>query len=248
MIVGYHGGTRNDLLPTVWAHIDNKESRCVFFATMKNNEPEGVSVMTKKLLSGIQAGIAISIGGAVFLACDNRYIGAVLFSVALLCIFIKGYSLYTGKIGFIPEAHGKEEISVLLLGLLGNAIGTVLCGLAIRYALPSLGETAETVCTLKLDQPFLSTLIRGIFCGILMYLAVSIFRDKKTIVGILFCIPVFILAGFEHSIADIFYFSASGITSVEAFGFIWTVILGNTIGGMLMPTLDMICGVKIQKK
>ncbi len=57
--------------------------------------------MLNKILSGISAGILISIGGSVFLACDNKYVGAVMFSVALLCICLKGYSLYTGKIGFI---------------------------------------------------------------------------------------------------------------------------------------------------
>ena len=176
--------------------------------------------MLKKIVSGISSGILISLGGAVFLACDNKYVGAALFCVALVCICIKGYSLYTGKIGFIPEKHGKEEFSVLLLGLLGNVIGTVICGYLIRFGLPALGETAEKICTLKLEQTFVSTLIRGFFCGVLMYLAVSIYRDKKTVVGILFCIPVFILAGFEHSVADMFYFAASGIVSLKAFAFI----------------------------
>ena len=196
--------------------------------------------MLKKIIAGILAGIMIAIGGSIFLACENRVVGAVLFSVALLTICIKGYSLYTGKIGFIPEKHGKEEFSVLLLGLLGNAIATILCGFVIRFALPNLGDVAETICLSKLAQPFLSTLVRGTFCGILMYVAVSIYRDKQSVIGILFCIPVFILAGFEHSIADIFYFAASGIKSLEAFGFLWTVVLGNTIGGMLMPALAMI--------
>ena len=196
-----------------------------------------------KILSGISAGILISIGGSVFLACDNKYVGAVMFSVALLCICLKGYSLYTGKIGFIPEMHDKEAFSVLLLGLLGNLIGTVVCGYAIRYALPALGETAEKICTLKLEQAFPQTLIRGIFCGVLMYLAVSIFRDKQKVIGILFCIPVFILAGFEHSVADMYYFAASGIVSLDAFVFLMTVVLGNTIGGMLLPIL-----MKAEKK
>ena len=193
--------------------------------------------MLKKVISGVQAGIMISIGGAVFLACDNRYIGAALCTVALLTICIKGYSLYTGKIGFIPEKHDKEAFSVLLTGLLGNLIATVICGYLIRFGLPALGDTAQTICIAKLDQPFVSTLIRGFFCGVLMYVAVSVWRDKQKIVGILFCIPVFILAGFEHSIADMFYFAASGIVSLKAFAFIWTVILGNTLGGMILPVL-----------
>lgn len=194
--------------------------------------------MLNKILSGFSAGILISIGGSVFLACENRYVGAVLFSVALLSICLKGYSLYTGKIGFIAEKHDKEAFSVLLLGLLGNLLGTVICGYLIRYALPALGEQAELICTAKLTQSFLSTLIRGFFCGVLMYIAVSTYRDKNTLVGIVFCISVFILAGFEHSIADMFYFAASGIVSLKAFVFIMTVVLGNTIGGLVLPLIN----------
>ena len=195
--------------------------------------------VVKNTFSGLCAGILISIGGAVFLACDNRYVGAVLFTVALLCICLKGFSLYTGRIGFIVELHDKEYFGNLTLGLFGNAVGTVACGYAIRLALPKLGEAAQTLCTGKLDQTFLQTLIRGIFCGVLMYLAVSIYKEKNNVIGIIFCIPVFILAGFEHSIADLFYFAASGIVSLKAFGFIWTVILGNSIGAVILPVLMM---------
>lgn len=200
--------------------------------------------MLKKVINGIFAGIIISIGGAVYLSCDNKYIGAVLFAVALICICYQGYSLYTGKICYIPEKHGKEEISVLLTGLLGNVIATTACGYALVYALPKLQEIALNSCTLKLEQNFLQTVIRAIFCGILIYLAVDIFKKHKTPVGIIFCIPVFILSGFEHSVADMFYFAASGIVSVKAFVFIWLVILGNTIGGMLIPLLSLAGGKK----
>lgn len=196
--------------------------------------------IVKKILNGIAAGIVISIGCAVYLACENKYVGAVMFSVALLTICLRGYSLYTGKIGFIPEAHGKEELSVLLLGLLGNAIGVSAGGFALSFAIPKLKEAAITLCQAKLDtQTFPQTLIRGLFCGILMYIAVSVYRSNKNIVGILFAIPVFILSGFEHSIADIGYFACANIASLKAFGFIWTVILGNSIGSMLLPVVTL---------
>ncbi len=201
-----------------------------------------MKTVIKNLMLGIVAGILISIGGSVFLASDNKYAGAVLFTVALLCICIRGYGLYTGKIGFLVLSHKKEDISSTFLALLGNFIGTLVCGLAVRFAIPALGDKALEMCTLKLAQTFPSTLIRGIFCGILMYLAVAIYRENKNIVGILFCVPVFIISGFEHSIADLFYFSASGIVSIQATGFLWTVILGNTIGGMLIPALLPVCG------
>lgn len=193
--------------------------------------------MLNKLLSGVCAGILIAVGGTVYLSCDNKYIGAVLFSVALLCICLKGYSLFTGKIGFIPEKHGKNELSALFLGLLGNAAACVICGLLLSAALPHIASAAQEACAAKLSQTFYSTLIRSIFCGILMYLAVSIYRDKGKIVGILFCIPVFILSGFEHSIADMFYFSLSGAPSLRVFGFLGTVLLGNSVGAVILPIL-----------
>ena len=193
--------------------------------------------MLKDTLSGVSAGIAISLGGAVFLACDNRYVGAVLFSVALLCICFQGYALFTGKVGFLPETHDRPAVQLLLLCLLGNLAATAVCGLMVRFALPASGETALAVCTAKLTQSPAATLIRGFFCGILMYLAVSVWRDRQTPLGILFCIPVFILSGFEHSVADMFYFAASGIVSVRAFVFLWLVIIGNALGAMLLPAL-----------
>ena len=195
--------------------------------------------MLNKICSGISAGIMVSIGGCVFLACESKVVGAVLFSVALLVICYKGFSLFTGKVGYIPEKHGREEVSVLLLGLLGNLIGTLLCGVLIRTALPNLGSAALAACGAKLTQTAYSTFVRGLFCGILMYSAVSIYRANSSIAGIVFCIPVFILAGFEHSIADMFYFAASGTVSAKAFGFIWLVILGNSAGGMLLPALAL---------
>ena len=195
--------------------------------------------MLKKTISGLCAGLLITIGGSVFLACENRYIGAVLFSVALLCICIKGYSLFTGRVGFIPEKHGKEDWAALGLGLLGNLLGTVLGGVLIRLALPALGDAAETLCLGKLGQTALQTFLRGLFCGVLMYLAVSIYRDRKDVIGILFCIPVFILSGFEHSIADMFYFAAGNVLNIRSLVFILLVILGNSLGGMLLPLLNM---------
>ena len=196
-----------------------------------------------RVANGLLAGIMISIGGSVFLAClgESRIAAAFFFTIALLCICIKGYSLYTGKIGFIPEKHDREAFSILLWGLLGNVIATVLCGLAVRYAIPNLEAVAVTACAGKLTQAWWQTLIRGTFCGILMYIAVSIYRDKQTVSGILFCVPVFILSGFEHSIANMFYFAVSGdFFTVRGVIYLALVVLGNSLGAMMMPLLAMI--------
>lgn len=199
-----------------------------------------VKNILKNIIYGFLAGAMISIGCAVYLACVNKYVGAVMFSVALLTICYKGYNLYTGRIGFIVNGHTKEDFSGLLLGLLGNTIAMMAFGAMLGYALPNVQETAVGVVSLKLAQSFGSALIRAIFCGILMYIAVSLYREKKTIVGIVFCIPVFILSGFEHSIADMGYFAVAGEWSIKGFGYIWTIILGNSIGAMLFPALKLL--------
>ncbi len=196
--------------------------------------------MLKKIIDGFFAGVMISIGGAVLLSCDDRYIGAFMFTIALLVICFRGFSLYTGKIGFMAYSHTKADLGVLLFGLLGNVIGTLGCGLALSYAFPAMAEKASAMCALKLAQDFPVTLIRAIFCGILMYIAVAIYKENKSVLGIIFCVPVFILSGFEHSIADMFYFGVSLCYSFKTLWFILTVILGNTIGGLLIPVLSKV--------
>ena len=133
--------------------------------------------MLKLIIDGIKAGIMIAIGGSVFLSCENRYIGAILFSVALLCICLKGYSLFTGKVGYLPENHSKEAVKILLCGLLGNIVSTILLGFAVSFANPALGESAKVICEAKLSQEALQTFVRAFFCGVLMYMA-----DRKSVV------------------------------------------------------------------
>ena len=197
--------------------------------------------MLKTLGGGLCAGVLISIGGTVFLSCDNKYVGAVLFSVALVCICLKGYYLFTGKIGYITESHKRSDILNLITGLFGNALACILCALLIKITIPVVSVSAEVLCRGKLEnQTVIATFIRAVFCGVLMYLAVSIFRDAKTPIGILFCVPVFILSGFEHSIADIFYFSVSSEFLSRSVIFIITVIFGNSVGGVLLPFISLL--------
>ena len=196
--------------------------------------------MLKLIIDGIKAGIMIAIGGSVFLSCENRYIGAIIFSVALLCICLKGYSLFTGKVGYLPENHSKEAVKILLCGLLGNIVSTILLGYAVSFANPALGEAAKVICEAKLSQEALQTFVRAFFCGVLMYMAVSTYREKGTLAGIFFCVPVFILSGFEHSIANMFYFGASGIINMDSIIYLAVVIAGNSVGGMAMPILNIL--------
>ena len=197
--------------------------------------------MLKKVCSGILAGLMISIGGAVFLSCADKTVGSVGFTIGLLGVCFYGANLYTGRIGYLFDRHDRDGIADLVFGLIGNLIGTTLCGLLLHQM---KGEAAAAVCEAKLAQTALDTVIRGAFCGMLVYIAVNLFRDKKTPLGILVGIPVFILSGFEHSIADAFYFAAAGNFSGKTLLFILLVILGNSIGALIFDRLLWAAGLK----
>ncbi|MBO7548755.1 MAG: formate/nitrite transporter family protein [Clostridia bacterium] len=198
----------------------------------------------KRIMSGFASGVLIGIGGTVYLLCENKVVGAVFFSVALLCICYKEFSLFTGKVGYLAHSRTRKDLSVLFCGLLGNFAGASFTAFFISFAYrgAKLYDPAAALARAKLEQTIPETLIRAFMCGILMYMAVSIFKSKKTPLGILFCIPVFILSGLEHSIADIFYLTA-GFGSHEpylykALLFVLLAIIGNAAGAIAIALLD----------
>ena len=214
--------------------------------------------MLKQLIAAVSAGLMIAIGGCVYLAADSSVVGAVFFSVAFLSICYKGYGLFTGRVGYFPEHCSTDELKGLGMTLLGNAVATFLIGTAVCYLMPAVGgsvdlsQVALSAVIGKLAMPWYSALLRAVLCGVLMYLAISIYREKNTVLGILFCVPAFILAGFEHSVADMFYIAAAGALApdflLDSISFLVIVIGGNAIGGMLLPLLSMIGKEKEETK
>lgn len=193
------------------------------------------------LLLSTAAGVMIGIGGTVNLvlsAQGKNVEGAVFFAVALLTICYLGLHLFTGRVGNIVNSENFTQ-DLILLGTCigGNLIGTALAGVICGESTPAIIETAHNMCISKLDRAFVSTVTSAFMCGILMYVAVTVYKEKNSIAGILFCVPVFILSGYEHSIADMFYFFAAGNVGGDMAVFILTVILGNALGGMFLPTL-----------
>jgi len=214
------------------------------FPKHKPIEKRDVSPVLSAFILAVAAGIFIGIGGTVLLSLENRIVGSVLFSVALLSICMLGLYLFTGKVGYLVNSHTGTDILSVLAGLGGNAVGCWLAAAGVRICRPALIDAAKALVAPKLQQSAAYAVIAGIFCGILMYTAVQIFREKQSSAGIFFCVPVFILAGFEHSIADMFYFFCAGEYSVETVIFLALVVIGNAVGGWLMPLLSRLAGGK----
>lgn len=193
-------------------------------------------------LKAAAAGITIGIGGAVYLTLENKVIGAVLFGVGLYTIVLNGLFLYTGKVGYLISAKDKKAyILQLIFAWLGNLAGTALAAAAISVTrIRNLGRTAEVICKTKLADTPHSILILAVFCGILMYAAVDGFREKGNPLILFFCVTVFILCGFEHCIANMFYFSLAGAWSLRAVIYLLLMTLGNSVGGILLPLVKKV--------
>ena len=201
----------------------------------------------KILVRAILAGVMISIGGTIYLTCESKLLGAFLFSIGLYAICAFGLNLYTGKIGYVIDNKPKYLIE-LLITLIGNIIGTVACGylLFLSRIGDKLRNAASVICEVKLNDNLLSIFILAIFCGIIMYLAVDLFKrlgDFGKYMGIFMGITVFILAGFEHCVANMYYFSAANMWTWKTVLYVLIMVLGNSVGSILLA-LGMKYGLK----
>ncbi len=198
--------------------------------------------MTKRffaeILNGILAILSVGIGCIAFLSCDNVYVGAILFSVALLTVCIMKFSLFTGKIGYIVEDFSKEHLLLCIACLIGNVVGAFIIGTVAKIGLPNLEIKAQTLIASKLTQTPIQTIIRALFCGVIIHIAVHMYNHKDSLAGIILGIPAFILSGFEHSIADMFYFILATSFTLESALFIVFVIIGNSLGGIITPLIE----------
>ncbi len=186
------------------------------------------SRFARSFIRAFLAGICISIGGCVYLNTEPKWVGAVLFAVGLSTVCAFNLDLYTGKVGYWIGKRPSYAIDLLVI-ILGNFAGCLLTGLMMPY------DAASGAVDAKLQLDWYRALFKGVMCGILMFIAVDMYKTRGTFFGIVFCVPVFILAGFEHSIADMFYFCSAGVFSLDALVFIVLIIIGNGIGGLLIP-------------
>ena len=199
----------------------------------------------KTFILAIGAGLCIGIGGTVYLMCPSKLLGAVLFSVGLLTILVFRLKLFTGMTGYVfEEQHKLKYVLTLLITWIGNFTGTFLAGGLLRSSrlAITLIPAAQQVVAPKLEDSWYSLMILGIFCGMLMYIGVDSFKKSQnqfstlsTLMPVI-CVSTFILAGFEHCIADMFYCVVAGL-SARSLVVLLFVTFGNIIGSFIIPTI-----------
>ena len=178
--------------------------------------------------SSIFAGLLIGIAGLVFLHVGGLG-GAILFAFGLMCVTICKAQLFTGKAGFLPYKESLQLIPMVLL----NAMGCLVTAyIAMQTTNPKMLSTLDTIMAMRGASSWDMLLIASIGTGVIVTLAVYGTR-KGNYLPLLYGVPVFIMCGLPHSIADAFYYWVAilngGFASWMIVAWLMSVI-GNYIG------------------
>ena len=173
----------------------------------------------------ILSGVCIGLGGAIFVKFGG-IVGAIMFAFGLLTVIYYKLPLYTGIAGFINIKQTNEWYN-MFIALIGNIIGCYLLSLLFLN-----NETFDTtnIIQSRIDSGFLQSFLNAIRCGTIMTLIVHGARNGNQLL-VLFGIPLFILLGFYHSIADAFYASLVNYQLLlDYMPYYLLIILGNFVG------------------
>lgn len=174
--------------------------------------------------SAVLAGGCIGIGGTVYLKVGG-VAGAVLFSIGLIAVVSYKLKLYTGAAGFITRKSWWELVPILL----GNIVGCWLLSMMPTHLDVSAIMTNRAAC------PWYQAFALAIGCGVLMTTAVTFARQDKWL-PLLFCVPVFILCGFYHCVADAFYYAVGWRQLTWDFLPVYLATVAGNFVGCNIPT------------
>ena len=207
----------------------------------------------KTFLLGILAGASIALGGLLFTLLSStgyKVLGSFAFSIGLLLVCLFGFNLFTGKVGFFIEAENKKEYSLnLLIMYIGNFIGALAIGYLCFGFFSNNSLVTSTITNISNAREITGdnwwiTLLGAIGCGMLVYTAVYGFKKDWPIgiraVVLMFAVFAFVLAGFQHCIANMFYISmANGWNGLTILN-ILIVTIGNIIGAILLEAITIV--------
>ncbi len=191
------------------------------------------------------AGVAASIGGAL----GGKLASATIFPIGLTMVLLAGSELFTGNCLFLMPLLRRNITAGHMLRnwvavYLGNLLGSVAVAFLVVQcgALDGIAEAAVAAAVTKAALPFGVALLRGVLCNFLVCLAVWMAFCAQSaggkVVSLFGPIFLFVLCGFEHSVANMYYISA-GIFLAENGEVTWLslwqnllpVTLGNMVGG-----------------
>ena len=163
-------------------------------------------------------------------------VGAFLFCFGLFGVLYGKWSLYTGYAGSYAWREAKDWARLFYI-LAGNWVGvmamTLLVASSSDAVIAQANEVISKIVADRVSSAWWQILVRAIGTGFIMEIAVRYGRENKWMT-VLFGVPVFIVCGLPHCVADIFYYGVNWLTangSATAYLLPWVfAILGNLIG------------------
>ena len=184
----------------------------------------------------ILAGFLILMGGIIYLPLGGT-VGALFFSLGLITIVTFKFNLFTGKAGLL--ATGEITPVELFVIWCGNFIGAIF-GAVAASVLPQaelITNRAAEIVALRVSNPPLVNFALGVMCGLLMYIAVTGFAKTRNYLFLIFPVAFFILAGFNHCVADMFY-TTLGASHIKEMAHLIPTTLGNIVGTNIIPYVN----------
>ena len=185
--------------------------------------------MKNLIRSAIMAGICIGIAGFGYLAVGG-IVGAVTFAFGLLAVVHYRLKLYTGTAGFFAKGELLQLCTILAM----NIVGCLLVALMARMSPMPLQEAAQHILEGRLNAGIVQSGVLAIGCGFIMTTPVKWRRERKFL-PLLFGVPLFIICGFPHCVADAFYYLCVPVEYLTANAgqvllLYASIVLGNFIG------------------
>ena len=180
--------------------------------------------LTESWRGMVLAGVLIGLGAGGFLALGGIP-GAVIFAFGLAGVVISGVPLYTGRAG--TDTPLKRLVLILLMNIVGAAVVGALV-LAAGQA-DSLNRAADIVTGRLAAGPW-RALARAAGCGLIIDLTVWLYKQSKSLIPVLFGVPLFILCGFYHSIADVTYMVVAARWDNGLLWYYPAIVIGNYLG------------------
>ncbi len=211
----------------------------------------------KTFLLAIMAGAFIAFAGvgATFgNVYANKVVGAAIFPGGLAMVILAGSELFTGNCLLIMpllqgRIKGTDLVKNLAIVYLGNLVGAVLVSAITVFsgAFDSISQTVIATATAKANLQFFPAFLKGVACNVLVCLAVWMGFSAETaggkILAIFFPILIFVVAGFEHSVANMFYLPAGFFSVLKSGTDANTLTVGGALINNLLPvTLGNIVG------
>lgn len=182
----------------------------------------------------IVAGMMIAIGGTIYLTLSGLE-GALLFSMGLLTILCLKLELFTGKAGLL--ATREITLGKLFEIWLGNFLGSWIFAflLILTPKGVDLAMRASEIVAIRVANGFFVNFIYGIMCGMLMFMAVKTwqFTNGNPFYAMM-PVGIFIVCGFNHCVADMFYLHM-GCLHISDYLVLIPTTIGNLIGCNIIP-------------